>query len=234
MTRDRLRNRRSARPQGLSHIVDSSLEWRDLDSVPSAAAGTLRSAHPEGLRERPCEVPATATSLRLPAQFDRTGERTWRRCQIRPDATDVPGQMRRRNREHCRDRWTARSSRPPGPREGAFGNAVALACRECGHQVGLGPFYACPECFGPLEVAYESPRSPARRSRRAPATSGATRRCCRCPTDIEESPNMEPGLHPAPQGATTSARARHREPLGQGRLAPTRPTPSRTGWSPVR
>ena len=42
-----------------------------------------------------------------------------------------------------------------GPREGAFGNAVALQCRECGHQVGLGPFYACPECFGPLEVAYD-------------------------------------------------------------------------------
>ena len=40
-----------------------------------------------------------------------------------------------------------------GPREGAFGNARALACRECGHQVALGPFYACPECFGPLEVA---------------------------------------------------------------------------------
>jgi hypothetical protein len=38
-------------------------------------------------------------------------------------------------------------------REGAFGNATHLACRECGHQVALGPHYACPECFGPLEVA---------------------------------------------------------------------------------
>ena len=42
-------------------------------------------------------------------------------------------------------------------REGAFGNAKALSCRECGHRVELGPHYACPECFGPLEIAYEFP-----------------------------------------------------------------------------
>ena len=42
-------------------------------------------------------------------------------------------------------------------RDGAFGNATGLACRECGHLVELGPHYACPECFGPLEVAYDFP-----------------------------------------------------------------------------
>lgn len=36
-----------------------------------------------------------------------------------------------------------------------LGPAVALSCRECGHRTELGPFYACTECFGPLEVAYE-------------------------------------------------------------------------------
>lgn len=36
-----------------------------------------------------------------------------------------------------------------------LGAAVALSCRECGARVALGPFYACTECFGPLEVAYE-------------------------------------------------------------------------------
>jgi threonine synthase len=36
-----------------------------------------------------------------------------------------------------------------------LGPAVALSCRECGHRIDLGPFYACTECFGPLEVAYE-------------------------------------------------------------------------------
>ncbi len=36
-----------------------------------------------------------------------------------------------------------------------LGPAVALSCRECGNRTELGPFYACAECFGPLEVAYE-------------------------------------------------------------------------------
>ncbi|MTD13156.1 threonine synthase [Nakamurella sp. YIM 132087] len=36
-----------------------------------------------------------------------------------------------------------------------LGAAVALSCRECGARVELGPSYACTECFGPLEVAYE-------------------------------------------------------------------------------
>ncbi len=36
-----------------------------------------------------------------------------------------------------------------------LGPAVALSCRECGHRIALGPFYACTECFGPLEVAYK-------------------------------------------------------------------------------
>ena len=46
----------------------------------------------------------------------------------------------------------------PTIREGAFGNARALSCRECGHEVELGPHYACPECFGPLEIAYDFPQ----------------------------------------------------------------------------
>jgi threonine synthase len=40
----------------------------------------------------------------------------------------------------------------------SLGNATGLSCRECGATSELGPFYACPECFGPLEVSYEFPR----------------------------------------------------------------------------
>src|SRR6478735_9559356 len=44
----------------------------------------------------------------------------------------------------------------PAPKPGVdLGPAVALSCRECGHRIDLGPYYACTECFGPLEVAYE-------------------------------------------------------------------------------
>ena len=95
---------------------------------------------------------------------------------------------------------------PTQLREGAFGNARALACRECGHEVALGPYYACPECFGPLEVAYDFPAGHPRGDRGRPAaTSGATRRCCRCPTDIEQSPNTEPGFTRLLAARTTSA-----------------------------
>jgi threonine synthase len=36
-----------------------------------------------------------------------------------------------------------------------IGLAHALKCRECGAQYPLDASYACFECFGPLEVAYE-------------------------------------------------------------------------------
>ena len=38
-----------------------------------------------------------------------------------------------------------------------LGNAVALTCRECGKTGPLGPYYACADCFGPLEVGYQFP-----------------------------------------------------------------------------
>ncbi len=41
---------------------------------------------------------------------------------------------------------------PPTP---DFGPATGLSCRECGASYALGAAYACIECFGPLEVAYD-------------------------------------------------------------------------------
>lgn len=38
-----------------------------------------------------------------------------------------------------------------------LGSAVALVCRECGARGPLDASYACLDCFGPLEVAYEAP-----------------------------------------------------------------------------
>ena len=82
---------------------------------------------------------------------------------------------------------------PAGVRAGAFGNATHLVCRACGEQSPLGPFYACMECFGPLEVGYEFPTDhPRSRSRPARRASGATRRCCRCP------PTSRPSAPPTP------------------------------------
>jgi len=50
----------------------------------------------------------------------------------------------------------AEGSDAPSHTSGApFGPARGLTCRECGAAYDLGPSYACEQCFGPLEVAYD-------------------------------------------------------------------------------
>ena len=84
--------------------------------------------------------------------------------------------------------------RRPALREGAFGNATHLSCRECGATHLLGPFYACPECFGPLEIAYDFPRVTREQIEAGPANIWRYRPLLPVPTDIVDSPNMEPGF----------------------------------------
>src|SRR5262245_66447373 len=79
-------------------------------------------------------------------------------------------------------------------REGSFGNATALACRECGHQVELGPFYACPERFGPLEIAYDFPRVTREQIEAGPRTMWRYKALPPVPDDIEQSPHTGPGF----------------------------------------
>jgi threonine synthase len=79
-------------------------------------------------------------------------------------------------------------------REGAFGHARALVCRECGHEVALGPHYACPECFGPLEVAYDFPAVTRAAIEAGPRNIWRYQALLPVPTDITESPNTEPGF----------------------------------------
>lgn len=81
-----------------------------------------------------------------------------------------------------------------GLREGAFGNASALSCRECGHQIELGPHYACPECFGPLEVAYDFPAVTREEIEAGPRNIWRYKALLPVPDDIEQSPNTEPGF----------------------------------------
>ena len=81
-----------------------------------------------------------------------------------------------------------------GTREGAFGHATALSCRECGHEVELGPHYACPECFGPLEVAYDFPAVTRAEIEAGPSNIWRYKALLPVPSDIEESPNTEPGF----------------------------------------
>ena len=81
-----------------------------------------------------------------------------------------------------------------GARAGAFGNATGLSCRECGHQIALGPHYACPECFGPLEIAYDFPALTREEIESGPRNIWRYKALLPVPSDIEESPNTEPGF----------------------------------------
>jgi threonine synthase len=78
-------------------------------------------------------------------------------------------------------------------REGAFGSARALSCRECGHELPLGPHYACPECFGPLEISYDFGTVTRAQIEAGPRNIWRYQPLLPVPTDIAQSPNMEPG-----------------------------------------
>lgn len=78
-------------------------------------------------------------------------------------------------------------------REGAFGHATNLACRECGSTQELGPFYVCSDCFGPLEIVYDFPVITREQIEAGPANIWRYKALLPVPDDIETSPNMEPG-----------------------------------------
>jgi threonine synthase len=79
-------------------------------------------------------------------------------------------------------------------REGAFGNATGLVCRECGAGQELGPHYACLECFGPLEVAYDFPAVTRDQIEAGPRNIWRYKALLPVPHDIESSRNTEPGF----------------------------------------
>ena len=84
----------------------------------------------------------------------------------------------------------------PSPvlREGAFGNAVNLVCRECRATQTLGPYYVCAECFGPLEIGYDFPRVTREQVEAGPKNIWRYQPLLPVPADIADSPNMEPGF----------------------------------------
>ncbi|MFI0895786.1 threonine synthase [Streptomyces sp. NPDC020983] len=83
------------------------------------------------------------------------------------------------------------------PQDTAFGPAVALSCRECGTRYPLTPVFACLECFGPLEVAYELPAGDPERLRKqieaGPANIWRYAPLLPVPADVTEKQNLNPG-----------------------------------------
>jgi threonine synthase len=79
-------------------------------------------------------------------------------------------------------------------RPGAFGNASGLICRACGARQELGPYYACLECFGPLEVAYDHGSVTRAEIEAGPRSIWRYRSLLPVPADIETFPNTDPGF----------------------------------------
>jgi threonine synthase len=75
----------------------------------------------------------------------------------------------------------------------AFGPAVGLACRECGTAVELGLHYACMECFGPLEVAYDFGTVTRADIESGPESIWRYRQLLPVPDDVADRPNLSPG-----------------------------------------
>jgi threonine synthase len=83
---------------------------------------------------------------------------------------------------------------PVGVREGAFGNATHLVCRACGEQTQLGPFYACMECFGPLEVGYAFPEITRAQIEAGPKSIWRYAPLLPVPADIATFRSTDPGF----------------------------------------
>ncbi|WP_436495249.1 threonine synthase [Actinokineospora sp. HUAS TT18] len=75
-----------------------------------------------------------------------------------------------------------------------LGPARALSCRECGHQTPLAPEFACAECFGPLEVAYEFGNITRADIEAGPRSIWRYRGLLPVPADVDAHPNTDPGL----------------------------------------
>ncbi len=82
----------------------------------------------------------------------------------------------------------------PGIRAGAFGNSTHLVCRECGASTALGPFYACTECFGPLEVGYNFPTITRERIEAGPRSIWRYAPLLPVPADIATFRSTDPGF----------------------------------------
>src|SRR5262245_46058950 len=92
-------------------------------------------------------------------------------------------------------------TQPPAGVSTSFdlGAATHPACRECGATTDLGPFYACGECFGPLEVGYDYGRGePITRSsiEAGPRNIWRYRQLLPVPSYVIDTPNLEPGATP--------------------------------------
>ena len=179
------------------------------------AGATVVAAHREGLRERPCEVPATVCA---PPASGTLRRQSRERCQIRPVARVATGKMRRRSSMSSTSRLEKR--RTPPLRDGAFGHAP---CPRLPRVRPRGRARPALRLSGVLRTARGRLRlrpAPVTREQieAGPPNIWRYKALLPVPDDIEQSPNTEPGFTRLLRAAQPRPRARHRQALGQGRL----------------
>lgn len=75
-----------------------------------------------------------------------------------------------------------------------LGSAYALKCRECGASAPLDASYACMECFGPLEVAYEQAPVTRQQIEAGPPSMWRYEALLPVVPGAESRPGLQPGL----------------------------------------
>ena len=75
-----------------------------------------------------------------------------------------------------------------------LGPARGLACRECGNEIPLAAEFACTECFGPLEVAYDFGRIHREDIESGPQSIWRYQSMLPVPSTVDLHPNTRPGL----------------------------------------
>ncbi|KAF4409553.1 MULTISPECIES: threonine synthase [Streptomyces] len=86
-----------------------------------------------------------------------------------------------------------RETSGPGTVAPDLGPATALRCRECGARCALGPRFACPECFGPLEVDYTFTKVTRASIEAGPSNIWRYRQLLPVPDGVTATRNTEPG-----------------------------------------
>ena len=102
------------------------------------------------------------------------------------------------------------------PSVSRFGYATHLSCRECGLTRELGPYYACADCFGPLEVAYDFPALTRPDIEAGPGNMWRYAKLLPVPADIAARPTLEPGFTRLTRADNLAHALGMRRAVGQG------------------
>ena len=104
-----------------------------------------------------------------------------------------------------------------------LGSAIGLTCRECGATYDLGAAYACIECFGPLEVAYDFPAITRADIESGPSSLWRYKDLLPVRPTAAAEPNLAPGWTRLHKADNLAAELGHAQPVGEGRLRQPHP-----------